>query len=147
MINQKKQLLTIFSLAILVFASVSAIRPNFRNLKVLPQDISDRKLDSIMHSYNASLGVNCDFCHARSGRDIDFDSDNNKMKDNARDMMRLTIDINRRYFRYDTMANPVYLNTVACYTCHRGNEMPPDIKKIKLEETPEKKPLFPFGGK
>ena len=147
MIYQRKQLLTIFSLAIIVFASVAAIRPNYRNLKILPQDISDIKLDSIMQTYNLSLGVNCDFCHAREGRDINFESDNNKMKDNARNMMRLTIDINRQYFRYDTMVNPVYLNAVACYTCHRGNEMPPDMKKIKLEEKVEKKPLFPFGGK
>ncbi len=147
MIYQKKQLLTIFSLGLIVFASVAATRPNFRNLKVLPQDINDGKLDSMMHSYNIALGVSCDFCHAKRGNNLDFDSDDNKMKDNARDMMRLTIDINKMYFRYDTTVNPVYLNTVACYTCHRGTEMPPDIKKLKLEEKPEKKPLFPFGNK
>lgn len=147
MINQRKQLLTILSLALMVFISVAAIRPKYRNLQVLPQDISEGKLDSIMHSYNQALGVNCEFCHAKKGYNTDFESDENKMKDNARDMMRLTIDINKQYFRYDTTVHPVYLNAVACYTCHRGTEMPPDMKKIKLEEKPEKKPLFPFGGK
>jgi transcriptional regulator of met regulon len=145
--NHQKQLLTIFSLSLIVFVSVAAIRPTYKNLKVLPQDISERKLDSIMHSYNQALGVNCEFCHAKKGYSLEFDSDENKMKDNARDMMRLTIDINRMYFRYDTIVNPVYLNTVACYTCHRGTELPPDIKKLKIEEKEQKKPLFPFGGK
>jgi hypothetical protein len=144
----KKQLLTISTLGLLVFAGVAFTKPAYRNLKVLPQDISERKLDSIMRSYNQALGVACEFCHAQKGTQLDFDSDDNKMKDNARDMMRLTMDINKLYFRYDTSIHPVYLNTVACYTCHRGEEMPPDIKKLKLEEIPAKKqPLFPFGGK
>ena len=43
MINQQKQLLTILSLGLIVFISVAAIRPNYRNLKVLPQDISEKK--------------------------------------------------------------------------------------------------------
>lgn len=143
----KKQTMTIVVLGILVFAGVAATKPAYRNLKVLPQDISEQKLDSMMHSYNQALGVDCEFCHAKRGNVLDFDSDENKMKDNARDMIRLTIDINKLYFRYDTTVNPVYLNTVACYTCHRGDEMPPEIKKLKLEEKPVKKPLFPFGGK
>ena len=147
MMQLKKQTMTIVVLGILVFAGVAATKPVYRNLKVLPQDISEQKLDSMMHSYNQALGVNCEFCHAKRGNGLDFDADENKMKDNARDMIRLTIDINKRYFRYDTAVNPAYLSTVACYTCHRGAEMPPDIRKLKLEEKPEKKPLFPFGGK
>ena len=143
----KKQTMTIAVLGVLVFAGVAATKPVYRNLKVLPQDISEQKLDSMMHSYNQALGVNCEFCHTKKGYTIDFDSDENKMKENARDMIRLTMDINKQYFRYDTTVHPVYLNMVACYTCHRGTEMPPDMKKIKLEEKVEKKPLFPFGGK
>lgn len=143
----KKQTMTIAVLGVLVFAGVAATKPVYRNLKVLPQDISEQKLDSMMHSYNQALGVNCEFCHTKKGYNVDFDSDENKMKENARDMIRLTMDINKQYFRYDTTVHPVYLNTVACYTCHRGTEMPPDMKKIKLEEKVEKKPLFPFGGK
>lgn len=36
-----------------------------RNLQVLPKDISDAQLDSIMKQYNIALGVACNFCHVR----------------------------------------------------------------------------------
>ena len=111
-------------------AKNSASRPP-RNLKVLPKDISDAKLDSIMGSYNKALGVNCDFCHAKPNSlifgakdSLDFASDKNTMKENAREMMHLTIDINEKYFYFNKEIKPVYLNTVTCITCHRGEPMP-----------------------
>ena len=53
-------------LLISVSAGVAAInseKNKERNLKVLPKDISDEKLDSIMQTYNIALGVKCNFCH------------------------------------------------------------------------------------
>lgn len=100
-----------------------------RNLKVLPQDISDAKLDSIMDSYNKALGVKCGFCHVRVQGftdSLDFASDNNQHKEKARDMMRMTIDINKKYFPYQPGERPEYLNTITCITCHRGQEFPPE---------------------
>ena len=134
----------------LVMAGVAAIRPPgpYRNLKVLPQDITEKKLDSIMRRYNKALGVACEFCHHQVGNQIDFESDKNSMKDNAREMIHLMIDINKLYFNYDTLKHPAYLNTVACYTCHRGEVMPPDNNKLPAENNNNnKKPLFPFGNK
>ena len=55
-----------------------------RNLKVLPQDISDKALDSFMHSYNKALGVKCDFCHAAINNmpdSLNYASDENPMKE------------------------------------------------------------------
>ncbi len=150
MILQKRKLIVMIGLAGLVILAVSATRlpgGQYRNLKVLPQDISEQKLDSIMHSYNYALGVDCEFCHAKKNNQLDPESDANSMKENARSMIRLTMDINQTWFRYDTLVHPAYLNTVACYTCHRGEEMPPDIKKLPQEKPAPKKPLFPFGGK
>jgi hypothetical protein len=102
-----------------------------RNLKVLPKDITDEKLDSIMDSYNRALGVKCDFCHAPSKdktNELEFARDDNPMKENARKMIRLNIQVNRDYFYYDTLQRPEYLKVVTCITCHRGDPMPADLK-------------------
>ena len=96
-----------------------------RNLKVLPQDISDVKLDSIMQSYNKALGVCCEFCHVADKKEgINFSSDDNPVKELARKMMRLTIDINKNYFNTDSTIHPAYLSVVKCYTCHKGDAYP-----------------------
>lgn len=132
----KNKLLTLFALIAFVILGVAAARlplQKGRNLKVLPQDISDAKLDSIMQSYNIALGVDCKFCHQPfnslifGAKDsIDFVSDKNPMKENARDMMRMVIDINKRYFYFDTLQRPEYLRTITCKSCHQGHELPPD---------------------
>ena len=48
----------------------------FKNLKVLPKDITDEALDSVMGEFSISLGVRCNFCHARKSdttkRGLDF---------------------------------------------------------------------------
>jgi hypothetical protein len=136
--NMNKQFLTLVILSAMVFGGVAAVnapKQKERNLKVLPKDISDAKLDSIMHSYNVALGVNCDFCHAKflvkpfgTTDTLDYASDKEPMKENARDMIRMMIDINQKYFYHDKNQRPEYLHTVACMTCHRGQEMPPEYK-------------------
>src|SRR5258706_13492129 len=98
-------------------------------------------LDSFMHSYNKALGVNCDFCHFGNNRlasslikinslhdSLNYASDANPMKEEARKMMRLTIQLNKDNFYFDTTRRPEYLNVVICMTCHRGDPMPADLK-------------------
>lgn len=133
----RKKIITVSALAALVLLGTAAtITPakKFRNLQVLPQDISEHQLDSIMDTYNKALKVDCDFCHkpatnftglpAANGND-DFASDNS-MKENARRMMRMTISINKTSFNYDTIPKKPdhLLNVVTCNTCHRGNAFP-----------------------
>ncbi|MEC5142389.1 c-type cytochrome [Chitinophaga sp. 212800010-3] len=101
-----------------------------KNLKVLPKDISHDELIGVMRSFNAALGVKCNFCH-EPGKDdpkkLDFPSDANPHKGTAREMMRMTKRINRKFFKESqTMA-------VTCYTCHHGNEEP----KTKPDVAPE----------
>lgn len=125
----KKILVTIL-FAGSVTAGVSALGPmqkKDRNLKVLPKDISDARLDSIMQTYNIALGVKCNFCHLpvkKGAEELDFASDAEPMKENARDMMRMTIEINRSNFYFDKNQRPEYLTTVTCNTCHRGEPFP-----------------------
>jgi Photosynthetic reaction centre cytochrome C subunit len=98
-----------------------------RNLKVLPKDISDARLDSIMKTYTVALGVKCNFCHVPVKNipdSLDYVSDADPMKENAREMMRMVIDINKAYFYFDKTVKPEYLNVVTCNTCHRGEPIP-----------------------
>ena len=126
----KKKILTVFVLTILVLAGVAAVsgpNGNHKNLKILPQDISEQKLDSIMESYSKALGVNCKFCHVPLKNfpdSIDYASDAEPMKEEARKMMRMTIEVNKNYFYFDKTIRPEFLNVVHCNTCHRGEAFP-----------------------
>src|SRR5450432_1278515 len=94
---KNKQFITVVVLIAMVIAGVAAMKApaaKDRNLKVLPQDISDQKLDSIMHTYTIALGVTCKFCHAPMKGlpdSLDYASDIEPMKENARGMMRMVI--------------------------------------------------------
>src|SRR5258705_5962845 len=128
-----QQLIPFLFLALFVVLGVAAMRmpTKRRNLKVLPQDISDQALDSFMHSYNRALGVNCVFCHVRALRfpdTLNYEMDSNPMKEEARKMMRLTIQLNKDYFYFDSTKRPEYLSVVVCITCHRGDPMAADLK-------------------
>jgi hypothetical protein len=127
-----KNKMFIVVLCITSFIGISMVLPyqKERNLKVLPKDISDAKLDSIMISYTVALGVKCSFCHAaiKNSADslLDYISDAEPMKENARGMMRMVININSNYFYFDKNIKPEYLNLVNCKTCHRGEPIPPE---------------------
>jgi hypothetical protein len=87
----------------------------------------------MMHAYTRALNVSCEFCHLPAKKDmfsiaaapdsLDFSLDNS-MKENARRMIRIMIDINKKYFYFDSTKRPEYLNVVSCNTCHRGNPSP-----------------------
>lgn len=129
---------TLSLLAIAVFAIITTAaninkQSRYKNLKILPQDITQRNMDSIMNAYCSALHVSCDFCHIPAKKNmfsftpasdtLDFSLDG-EMKENARRMIRITMDINTRYFYFDSTIKPIYLNVVNCNTCHRGNAFP-----------------------
>lgn len=127
--SNRKQLLTVVALTILVASGIAAVSYSgpHKNLKVLPQDISAQQLDSIMNSYTRALGVSCDFCHIQVKDfpdSLDYASDDDPMKENARKMMRMTIHLNKTYFYFDSTIKPEYLKVVTCKTCHRGEAFP-----------------------
>lgn len=126
--------MAIISLAILAISATITPASQYRNLKVLPQNIGEKQLDSVMHAFNKALKVSCDFCHVPPTKDLagikpandelDFALDN-EMKENARSMLRMTIDINKKYFNFDSTSKEAYqMNEVSCNTCHRGNPFP-----------------------
>lgn len=126
----KKKLIALLIICSIVVGGIAATqlpKPSHKNLKILPADISVSKLDSIMESYNKALGVSCDFCHApvKGFTDsLDFASDSKPMKEEARKMMKMTIDINKNNFYFDKNERPEYLKVVHCMTCHRGEAYP-----------------------
>jgi hypothetical protein len=101
--------------------------PKYKNLKILPKDITNEQMDSVMHHYTASLNVKCNFCHVRNEekKEWDWASDANKHKLIARQMMTMTNDINKKNFNHTgaaiTLSSPL---AVTCYTCHHGAKEP-----------------------
>jgi hypothetical protein len=127
----KKKIPAVVILSIIVITGIAAARLpglKYKNLRILPEDISEQKLDSIMKSYCTALKVECNFCHVPFPGfpdSLDYASDKEPMKENARDMMRMTIYINKTYFNLANDQRPEYLlNTVQCMTCHRGEAYP-----------------------
>lgn len=125
-----KTIVVIAVLAAFVSTGMSlpaVLKKTDRNLRVLPADISNQKLDSFMNVYSNALGVSCNFCHVAKNNipdSLDFVSDLNPMKENARKMISMIISINKTYFYYDQKTEPLYLNAVTCKTCHRGEPYP-----------------------
>jgi len=107
----------------------------FKNLKVLPKDISKKQLDSVMDYYTVSLGVRCGFCHARladtTKRGLDFASDKKEEKSRAREMITMTSFINKGYFDEVHSSKSDTIRTVTCFTCHRGKNDPTNTKLLE----------------
>lgn len=78
-----------------------------KNVKIL----NPAEVRGIMQQMNPALGFQCNECHT-----ADFASDEKPMKTTAREMFRMTADINARF--------PEGKAHVTCFTCHRGKSEP-----------------------
>jgi hypothetical protein len=154
----KKSIIVIIACLFSVFAFqafTTLNQPRFKNLQILPKDISKDGLDSVMHHFTASLDVKCSFCHVRNEaeRKMDFASDDKPEKQIARKMMLMTIDINKNHFVQieesmdsgkmqmptDTSGVSYMLKYVTCYTCHHGDPHPenkPPKKQMENNRPP-----------
>lgn len=100
----------------------------WKNLKVLPQNISKDSLDHLMEGYTSALSVDCNYCHAPqkgNASKLDFASDDKIEKEIARGMIQMTNDLNAKYFQPhfpDPKPSQVYV--VNCVLCHRGASNP-----------------------
>ncbi|WP_207425839.1 c-type cytochrome [Pedobacter sp. SYSU D00535] len=102
-------------------------KPEYKNLKVLPKNISHEELDKVMKHYNNALGVRCNFCHApnKNGeKGLDFASDEKEEKTIARNMMKMTNKLNQKYFGTEKKVHNQAVMEVSCNTCHRGKAHP-----------------------
>jgi nitrate/TMAO reductase-like tetraheme cytochrome c subunit len=118
----------------------------FRNLQVLPRDLTREQLLAIMRTFTRGLGVRCNHCHVVTAttpkEELDFASDAKEEKRVARVMIQMTRQINTEWLARVEAAEgedhgpsaatptaPMLLQPrVGCWTCHRGRpepEMPP----------------------
>lgn len=109
----------------------------FKNLKVLPKDITKDSLMGLMDRYSAALGVKYNFCHEMKGLKMDFASDAKHEKEVARHMITLTNELNAKEF---APIGEKYTYAVECATCHRGGKHPMgDVKKFNKKHLKKKK--------
>lgn len=125
----RKSYAVTLGLALMIVASLAFTKdqPRYKNLKVLPRNITEQQMDSVMHNFTDALNVKCSFCHVRDKNTNEWDhaSDANKHKLITRDMMKMTTEINEKYFDYT--GTEIKLGTplmVTCYTCHNGHKEP-----------------------
>ena len=82
-----------------------------KNLKILPATMDKQEIKKLMKIVASSLGVQCDYCH-----DTDDFAKDTEHKEAARGMMRMTVEINKTFFKGK--------NEVGCITCHNGKKEP-----------------------
>lgn len=100
-----------------------------KNIKVFPATATYQEVDHAMDQFKVDLGVKCNYCHAQekdNPRKNDMPSDENPKKDIARDMMRMTDEMNKRYIATikHTEQDTTKIQLVTCNTCHRGVPKP-----------------------
>jgi hypothetical protein len=136
----KKQLLVTAGALSIIALSVAASlpkqqreEPKLVNIKVFPKNVPYRVLDHQMDVWAASLGVRCNFCHARNeatGK-MDFPSDAKPEKTTARHMYLMMNKINKKFFQAQKDSLGMMMTTgVNCNTCHRGTAHP----EVKVPE-------------
>ena len=116
----------IMALLVICYSFTTADEPLYKNLKVLPKNTTKPQLDSVMRHFTRALGVRCNYCHVQveGQRELNFVSDAEPMKDEARYMMKMQNKINKKFFhikhpdRFDTKLE------VTCYGCHHGASKP-----------------------
>jgi hypothetical protein len=112
-------------------------KPQYKNLQVLSKRISDEDMDYVMETFSVNLGVNCLFCHPgkQNGTDYSFDyaTDQLQNKRVARDMLRMTMKLNKKYFNSPMTGLMKTNGRIWCKTCHQGNPVPilPSVKSVK----------------
>lgn len=132
--------LALLVVAICVAPALAQIPDEFKNLKVLPKDISKQELIGVMKSFTDALGVRCVFCHEpgpdpHSLEGVDFASDKPEHKGVARGMMKMVHEINATLIPATGAENPPQ---VRCVTCHHGVAVPQTLEALLLNQIEEK---------
>jgi hypothetical protein len=137
--KSNKKIVVVATLALFVIIGIAASRPpeeKFKNLKVLPKNISDHTLDKVMEEFSKALGVECKFCHVQiDSTNWDMASDQKPEKSVARKMIKMSNKINKEFFRAKTKyGQEEAVLEIRCKTCHRG-EPHPEIQEGAQEKT------------
>lgn len=107
-----------------------------KNIKVL-NDLPDSQLIPMMNLMAGSLGVRCNFCHVNKNGQWDYPNDEKPEKGTAREMIAMTLNINKTTFKGN--------NEVSCYTCHRGATHPTNLIALPIPLPTPRPPAPPAG--
>lgn len=128
----------LLAIVLLSAAAAAQERGTFRNLQVLPGDISRAELNAVMLDNLLGLGLprlqgeGCLYCHVgdmetpREG--WDYASDAKPMKLKARVMMAMTRDVNASLSHLPSRLDATY--RVTCFTCHAGRSDPRPLSLV-----------------
>lgn len=126
----KRKYVTVPCIAALFVISISRVNaaqinteqgPTTENtLKVLSNDLSEKELRAIMRTYVRETGFTCEGCHAKypNSEKLNYASDENPIKEEARLMIRMTNEIQKKYMQ--ELGSGPNAPKVSCGTCHRG---------------------------
>ncbi len=136
--NKKNAVLT--GVIVFIIVGIAASNPpeeKFKNLKVLPKNISEQRIDTVMEEFSKALGVKCNFCHVQSPTDStqwDMAGDQKPEKNIARKMIKMSNKINKDFFKAKTKyGEDNAVLEIHCMTCHRGKPHP-EMQEEKKEE-------------
>jgi len=135
-----RKLMVIAAMVVVVMIGVAGTTPPkqnnvYKNLKILPQDISKEQMHDIMaNQFGDALGVECEYCHAKdpAAEHPNFASDANPKKDIAREMMTMVLEMNKENFKVQKPLIGDSLMVVTCYTCHHGSAFPDTKSRIPV---------------
>jgi photosynthetic reaction center cytochrome c subunit len=109
------------------------------NMVYLPSNVNTQ---FVMPALRAAIGVECNFCHVGGAQlerghanERDFDT---PKKLTARNMMGMVKEINAALFPGEDVdvalvvasTPPAGKHYVTCYTCHRGEHLPPTVPRV-----------------
>jgi hypothetical protein len=102
----------------------------YKNIVALKGTPADQ-LGASMQFISASLGVECGSCHVEGKPE----ADDKQMKKSAREMITMTLGINKESFRGQMR--------VTCYSCHRGSTNPVGMPPVQESDAMPTRPMAP----
>jgi outer membrane lipoprotein-sorting protein len=115
---------------------VKTAEHQFKNIKALTGKPADQVIPAMQY-FNASLGVECNFCHVNQPEWAP-DKDDKEEKRTARQMISMTEAINKNSFE----GKP----EVGCATCHSGHSHPVAVPPLFDEHNPKAREANMHGG-
>ena len=121
-----KKLIHVLTILFIV-SSLGFMQDKPKNLQVLDFE-SVRDIKKYMKTIQKNLGVKCTFCHDINDKSIDTEH-----KIIAREMMKMQIDLNKRFFAQigDSLLKHENTLQISCWTCHRGSKKPQLVRPKK----------------
>ena len=106
----------------------------YKNIVALKGTPADQLIPT-MQFISSALGLECGSCHVQGK----FDADDKQAKKSAREMIEMTLAINKGHFNGRLQ--------ITCFTCHRGSEHPVSVPPVmESDAAPHPEMRAPSSG-